>query len=1088
MGVKGQSYFSDNATFAKDIAVNGGGAGSSNTADITTTITSGAFNLAMDTGFVGLTSGTRPTNGLKIGGSVRNIEIGNVSTASQNIKIANTSTDAEISIGESADGSNANKSKTTIGGAFASTESDSFVNIAAKSFKMDGDAVLGLRRGLTDTTKLESPSGTVEFFSGNSATSILKFAENASEVTIAGQGGTTKVRNNLIVDGTSRFNSDMTLCGGYASYSFVGLRASAGTAIESHTSGILGNNLFNKNVDLITVYAAASSVGDGTYNAVDTAGTGNWGGSTFQTEPAGTGWGTLTGDQYYLPLKRKPVDAQGSLYYSEGDILLIDSVETGTGHAEFVKIVTGGLKSVNTAPYWIVVERKPFFTGQTTKDNHLDTTAIFKCNVQYDSTWITANIDDTGTEDNVYLATFGGSLSGKTQRQTSGDPAFVSATAPGDYVIISRRDTSTPADGIFDDGEIFELKSALTQVAKSFKVKNGCDTSNPITVFEINSVTGDVTINNNSTTVNGTLNLIGACGGTAGIYPSPDPTTDDHFTLKNGLGVVYDVNLCNGDTLVGSTQGQVFAISDAWGSASYAHPITSVVQTYRYDKWTLQSDGPITTASAAFTNNDTQIPIAGNNAAFSVGDLIMIQNGNTEMEIVQLTSAATQTSGQWYLNCASNSAYPGGGRGSEGTAVKNQWASGVQIRKIKKYVNTTTLSEVIDRTQVPSPNTDPNKIIVKLMNSDLIADKLDTDHFFKITTGANIEWFQADSIDGTTASDGTKYAKSVVTSTNPDGTVNRTKFFGGGALTVHDDFELYSGNFRMYGSDGQTLLFNVANDDNHPADPASIDEKTGTNGIFFNGQMKLRGDLFITEESCESNGTCSLATNFKVESSTGDLSVGAVPSIQTPLYIKGRIDQSDTGSSSQPVLHVDNLGGAGANGTVGPKDFLIYQDGSIDAFGINRYWTRNGGRRYTYVEQSATGIGQTQANPLQPNNNYLLNNPTGTNMVVYLPATAETGDVIRFVEVAGTATYNTSIVIRALKVNNLAVAVQGDTSGSKIQAGAGQLTTAWDSGEMIVQTRNASFGLIYVGATDAAGDPNASSIPNNLRGWWLAEL
>ena len=127
--------------------------------------------------------------------------------------------------------------------------------------------------------------------------------------------------------------------------------------------------------------------------------------------------------------------------------------------------------------------------------------------------------------------------------------------------------------------------------------------------------------------------------------------------------------------------------------------------------------------------------------------------------------------------------------------------------------------------------------------------------------------------------------------------------------------------------------------------------------------MKLRGDLFITEESCESNGVCSVDTKFKVESTTGDLSVGSIPATQTPLYIKGRLDQSDTGSSSQPILHVDNLGGAGQGGTAGPKDFLIYQDGSIDAFGISRYWTRNGGRRYTYVEQSATGIGQTQANP-----------------------------------------------------------------------------------------------------------------------------
>ena len=793
----------------------------------------------------------------------------------------------------------------------------------------------------------------------------------------------------------------MTLCGGNASYSFVGRRAQAGSTIQSHTSGVLGNNLYDNNVDLITVLVSTASTGE--LNKIDTAGSGDWGSTAYQQTPAGQNaatFPTLTGDKYYLPIKRTPYDVNGNQYYNENDILLIDTVEAGTEYAEFVKITR--LPQINTTPYYIEVQRQPFGTLSTISSEHPDTTNIYKCIVQFDATWTTQVIDGSGTEDNVYLSQFGGVLTGSDNRLTG---------QPGDYVILSRL-----ADG--SDGEILELKTTLDQVAKKFSVKNGCDTNSENTVFEVNSVTGDIIINNSTTTVNGTLNLVGACGGTAGIYPSPNPELDDHFNLKNSLGTIFDVNLCNGDTLMGSTQGTVFAVAEYWGYAAVSHTLTSVIQTYRYDKFTLQTNGPITTVAVAFTNADTQIPIAGNHEAFSVGDLIMIQDGSNYMEIIQLTSAATQVGNQWYLNCGSNAQYPGGGRAAEGTTVsggQNQWTSGVQVRKLKKYINTTTLASVIDRTQVESPNTNPKKIRVKMMNSDVIADKLDTDHFFKITTGSNVEWFYADSIDGSPASDGTKYAKSKVTSTNADGTVNRDKYFGGGALTIHDDFELYSGNFRMYGSDGQTLLFNIAGDDNHPADPSSLDEKTGTNGIFFNGQMRLRGDLAITEESCEANGTCSIATNFKVESTTGDVGIGAEPSIATPLYVKGRIDQSDTGSSSQPIFHVDNLGGAGTTGTVGPKDFLIYQDGSIDAFGINRYFTRNGGRRYTYVEQSATGIGQTQANPLQPNNNYLLNNPSGTNMVLYLPATAETGDVIRFVEVAGTATYNTSIVIRALK-------------------------------------------------------------------------
>ena len=50
--VKGTAEVTDNAVFQKDIAVNGGGPGSSNAADITTTITDGTVNLFMTTGFV----------------------------------------------------------------------------------------------------------------------------------------------------------------------------------------------------------------------------------------------------------------------------------------------------------------------------------------------------------------------------------------------------------------------------------------------------------------------------------------------------------------------------------------------------------------------------------------------------------------------------------------------------------------------------------------------------------------------------------------------------------------------------------------------------------------------------------------------------------------------------------------------------------------------------------------------------------------------------------------------------------------------------------------------------------------------------
>ena len=184
---------------------------------------------------------------------------------------------------------------------------------------------LGTKRGLTDTVKLSSTAGTVEFFSGNSATSALDLATNASNIRVGGQGGSTTVRNNLIVDATLRVNSDITLCGGFASYSFTAFRAQMGSVAFEHATGILGGNLFNSNVDLVSVLRVATT--SDVYNALDTAGSGEWGSTDYQEEITQipgvvepTVLPALTGKQYYLPLKNSPYDSNGDQYFTENDI------------------------------------------------------------------------------------------------------------------------------------------------------------------------------------------------------------------------------------------------------------------------------------------------------------------------------------------------------------------------------------------------------------------------------------------------------------------------------------------------------------------------------------------------------------------------------------------------------------------------------------------------------------------------------------------------------------------------------------------------------------------------------------------------
>ena len=100
---------------------------------------------------------------------------------------------------------------------------------------------------------------------------------------------------------------------------------------------------------------------------------------------------------------------------------------------------------------------------------------------------------------------------------------------------------------------------------------------------------------------------------------------------------------------------------------------------------------------------------------------------------------------------------------------------------------------------------------------------------------------------------------------------------------------------------------------------------------------------------------------------------------------------------------------------------------------------------------------------LSTNINYIVAVAPATGaLILTLPSNPETGDVIRITEVAGALSYNNSLVIRAPIVGGEPVGLQGDTSGTKL----GGLSTPYGSGELVVQNRNASFGLVFVGQTD----------------------
>ena len=182
--------------------------------------------------------------------------------------------------------------------------------------------------------------------------------------------------------------------------------------------------------------------------------------------------------------------------------MILDApLDSGAGtHPEIVRIVSGGLAGATSAPYVVTVQRQPLGTYTAIKTNHPDTlttkTPIYKCNIAFDGTWTEQAIDGSGVQENIYLASFGGTL--QTQR---------------DYVIIDREDTN--GNGIFDQGEVFKLATPLTQNNKNFQVLDGCPGN---VLFEVDTVTGGVIVGNDGVdgengklTVNGSFNFIGGC-------------------------------------------------------------------------------------------------------------------------------------------------------------------------------------------------------------------------------------------------------------------------------------------------------------------------------------------------------------------------------------------------------------------------------------------------------------------------------------------------------------------------------------------------------------------------------------------------
>jgi len=1112
--VKGDSRFSEDARFERDIEVNGDGS----VAEIRTSETVGTFNLITDDTFTGT---------INLGNKVENINIGNTTEEDQFIRIGQTSLHSNIFLGVTPDDRPSDNaltiSKIEIGGAYNNNESQSFTRIKTKSFKVDGDFQLGSRRTINDTVTLSTTAGTVNFFSNSGSASIINFGLNASEINIAGQGGTTTINNQLEVIASATFNGNITLCGGVAAFSFTGGRGKLGSPITAHDDGILSDTLFNKNIDILNVLVKLTT--EEGYNEVDTAGSGNWGGAGFQAARGSIG-GTpvvepqdlpaLTGDEYYLPLLNAPNKLNGDPYFVENDYIIINSAESASGHPEIVQVVE--LTRTSVAPYYIKVRRQPLGTYTAVLTNHPDRTPIYKVNVQFDATWTEQPLNSNvpGSQDNVYLAEFGGSLTNN------------------DYVIIDREDTTS--DGIFDQGEVIKVLAPLSQEVQKFRISKDCNDADG-DVFVVDSTTGDVTIGG-ATTINNTLTVKGGCGTiqtvqftadcTAGefrltnvVITTPGKSLSDinigdvvdnilnessieflydteviaidtsnavvelskavvgstsaSFTgefrrnekvlLTNGNEVpTFRVDTCTGTTHIGNHYGRIeveFAHQGQQGSITNNAALVpnfdsgNIARAYSYwfDPQIVSDGGPDTTIRVGVTGSSGQIQVPVQSLGvgtgkFAVDDIVFVgdatsaSTGIGDFIIGKVTQVIEDVANPTVVI-----ADVGDSLGTNNTFVigDSAFAVGNVVRRLVKHREVANVIDFEERTRI-NAGASSTYLSLILDRGYIVQQKLDYLNWVVLTDsqGRSLAW---------TAVKGRMFG--VVHSA----TMNEQRTDGGiayrtGDLNVSGGLTLTGGNFTIYDSINQTQLFRVVNDDGH-ADHQGL--------ITWDCGVVARGDFYLfTAQDPENVITSpdSTTPSFFVDN-LGN--VGA----KTTLTVTG--NASATPSPVVEQLSIQNLG---INGT---KKFTVNQDNSLDSFGINNFYSSSGGRHTRYLSAASAEEELT----LTPNIVYCVNVQASSTLILTLPTSPVTGDTVKIVEVGGQLSYNTSLVLRTAESSG--VKIQGDATGTLL----GDRITPYPSGELVVQTPNAAFTLVYLGGTDNNGQVG---IPTSVQGWWLMEV
>jgi hypothetical protein len=346
----------------------------------------------------------------------------------------------------------------------------------------------------------------------------------------------------------------------------------------------------------------------------------------------------------------------------------------------------------------------------------------------------------------------------------------------------------------------------------------------------------------------------------------------------------------------------------------------------------------------------------------------------------------------------------------------------------------------------------------------------DTYIFGDILAGTGFNRFTVDSDTGNTVTQGTLTTNNTITLRGSTfaANVGSADFEVAGVLTPFGNSEIFK--LTPQGNTEFLTLTNGGNSEVQEAVTFQVDTATGS--IFSLGDMRFYGkdENGVADQTVPRLEFINSSGDFTVYGSLSALGSGPSTFGGSIVVNTGGLDMTfrDGAGEAQDrrvVVKDENEG----------EMFSIESDGAMQIAGINNYFTRTGGPKWVATSETVVNA--------EANVNYFVN-ATG-NTLFKLPSNPLIGDTIRIIDISGALTYNLSLVVRA--PDDVKVQKELSNTGSAVLIGVPPSAYAgYNGGELVVQTPNAAFGLVYAGSVDPDG--NSSNVPSALTGWYLMDV